>query len=227
VAVFVVLTALHGCGPSKETDRIANPGPVSIPFAVSDYFSPSGDMGDGEHAGYVTTDIDEHCIERPDGARGDCYRFTYSTHSPSDLLWAGVYWAYPANNWGTRPGRRIDAGSPNGPVLPQVSFYAASDQDMLPLTFFVGGIQYPTQLTGYPYQDKFQEHLSVNTTAQYQKYTIPLTPGDPYDSVIGGFGWVYGYPSGSDPLSLEPVVIYVDDIVWEWPPPVAADAGAE
>jgi hypothetical protein len=245
--------AALACGPSNEASRISDPGPIHIPFAVSDYFSPSGDMGDGEHAGYLTTDINENCLDRPDGARGDCYRFTYTLHAPGDLLWAGAFWAYPANNWGTRRGRRIDAPA-TGP-LPQVAFYAAASPetaqiyaaakvDLAP-TFLVGGIQYPEALAGYPYKDKFKELSYPTLTTEFQRFTIPFVedferpkpagcdtcPGVPaYDEVIGAFGWALAFPPGTDPTNAEPIVLYVDDIVWEWQPAPAsppADGGTD
>ena len=80
-------------------------GPIDLPsFAVSDFFTPSGHMGDGQEPGHLEMSVNEDCrMPSPSNARGNCYRFTYSP--PGEKLWAGVFWAFPANNWGAEPGR--------------------------------------------------------------------------------------------------------------------------
>jgi hypothetical protein len=99
---------LAGCGPSDEAER-AKVGPIEGPFVVSQFFTPSGLMGDGAVPGRLTVDINERCkVPRPPGAQGDCYRFVYQ---PGAVKWSGVYWVAPANNWGTSPGRDV-----KGPV---------------------------------------------------------------------------------------------------------------
>ena len=95
-----------GCGPTDLADNVENPGPIAGPFPVSRFFTASGFMGDGMLPGFLLADVDEHCLERPTGALGNCYRFTYNV---GDQKWAGVYWQYPANNWGSRPGRSVAA----------------------------------------------------------------------------------------------------------------------
>jgi hypothetical protein len=114
IAVALLLALpLVACGPSDEADR-AVAGPIKGPFLVSNFFTPSGLMGDGATPGRVWVDINDHCKPRPAGAQGDCYRFTYI---PGDVHWAGAYWVYPANNWGTTRGRPVigpvDKGVPN------------------------------------------------------------------------------------------------------------------
>lgn len=110
-AVGLVVTVLQACGPADLRDNVETPGPISGPFAVSRFFTPSGFMGDGmgdlERADYLKVDVNEHCMPRPAGARGNCYRFVYEM--AKEPRWAGVYWLYPANNWGSVPGRAIGA----------------------------------------------------------------------------------------------------------------------
>src|SRR5690606_23421726 len=79
-------------------------GPVSGDFAVSDYFSASGFMGDGATRGNLLVSRDRDCLPRPAGAQGSCFHYTYKA---SDVGWSGVYFQYPANNWGTEEGRAI------------------------------------------------------------------------------------------------------------------------
>jgi hypothetical protein len=92
-----------GCVPDLAKNSLS-PGPIQGDFAVSDYFSASGFMGDGEERGFLTVTRDEDCKERPDGAQGSCFHFTYNVGA---VGWSGVYFQYPANNWGTEQGRAI------------------------------------------------------------------------------------------------------------------------
>src|SRR5262245_56394408 len=109
VTTLAAAVVLAGCGPSSEADRLGSTGPISGPFYVSSYFSPSGHMGDGQQPGHVTALIGpdgidarhewcsraladgvitspDQCPDRPPGAGGDAYTFIYQ---PSTLLWAG------------------------------------------------------------------------------------------------------------------------------------------
>jgi hypothetical protein len=122
--LLALITA--ACGPSDEADR-AQAGPIIGPFVVSDFYTPSGFMGDGAIPGRLTPAINEHCrTPRPAGAQGDCYRFIYK---PGDVKWAGVFWVSPANNWGTSPGRDligpVDTGvaDPDAPGSPNLRRY--------------------------------------------------------------------------------------------------------
>jgi hypothetical protein len=100
-ALFVPLAL--ACTPAVDP---AEQGPIDVPsFTVSDFFTPSGHMGDGQTPGHVAMVVGtDGCRSRSlTGARGHCYQFTYGP--PADKLWAGVFWAFPANNWGAEPGR--------------------------------------------------------------------------------------------------------------------------
>jgi hypothetical protein len=99
----LLLPLATGCVQAKPP---AEQGPIDLAsFAVSDFFTPSGHMGDGQEPGHVSmvAGVDGCRSGKLRGARGSCYRFTYGP--PADKLWAGVFWAFPANNWGAEPGR--------------------------------------------------------------------------------------------------------------------------
>jgi hypothetical protein len=208
-ALAVSVTA---CGPTSELERVPNPGPLQGPFYVSSEFAPSGHMGDGQNPGHVTAEISENCKERPANAGGDCYRFFYT---PGQELWAGVFWVYPANNWGTRPGRTLV-----GPYT-RVRFYAAAEPrpdssdptgaSGLSAQFIAGGIR---ELG--PFRDRFQARSdsALRLTPNWQQVTLDIS-GQDTSSVIGAFAWVTNYPPNSDPAAQVPTVIYIDDIVWE------------
>lgn len=213
---WIALVLLSACGPGDPLDQLGHTGPLDGPFAVSDFFSPSGDMGDGAVAGPLTTDINENCKERPAGARGDCYRFTYV---PSTQLWAGVYWQYPSNNWGTQAGwplgqRVTDMGTL--PVFTSVKFQVASNVaaddlgNALQAQFIVGGIN-----GGFQHSDAFKFSVfRTDVSTSWQQITIDIS-GIPFESVIGAFCWVTSYPMNTDPATAAPHVVYLDDIVWE------------
>lgn len=201
IAVSLCGSALVGCGPSSELDRLGETGPLTGPFYVSEHFSPSGHMGDGETAGHIFVDIGENCLARPAGAGGDCYRFVYE---PGAKRWAGVYWAYPANNWGSRPGRNVAS------EYSRIRFYAAADRERN--VEFKAGIK---NEIGLPFKDNFQPpSIFPKLTTEYQQFSVDLSLEN-IDSIIGAFAWVFIADMNADPATLEPVTIYLDDIVWE------------
>jgi hypothetical protein len=132
IAALLLALPLVACGPSDEADR-AKAGPIVGPFLVSNFFTPSGFMGDGAVPGRLTVDINRQCrTPRPVGAQGDCYRFVYR---PGDVKWAGAFWVSPANNWGTEPGRDVigpvdvgaaDPSKPGSPNLRRYNYVRAS-----------------------------------------------------------------------------------------------------
>ncbi len=132
-AALVASVALVACGPPDEASR-AKSGPINGPFLVSDHFTPSGFMGDGAIPNRLTVGINKNCkMPRPPGAQGDCYHYLYKV---GDVKWAGSYWVYPSNSWGTVPGRELVGPVDLGPNpagggdlhgYHNVRFYAAID----------------------------------------------------------------------------------------------------
>jgi hypothetical protein len=151
-------------------------------------------MGDGANViGAVTMDRDA-CGERAPGAIGDCYKVRYA---PS--TWAGVYWQYPSNNWGAKPGRAIRPGAR------RVSAWAKGARGGEWVELHVGGI------ASLEYRDTLDVMGTFTLTTAWQKVTLDVSAAT-YDRVIGGFGWV-----AKAPLSKggEPIVFYIDGIMWE------------
>lgn len=198
-SIPVLLPALAaGCAAGADPEP-PGLGPPQLPLAVSSVFAPSGYMGDGADGTAVVADM--MCAERPSGARGDCYRFTYEA---GPMLWAGVYWQYPPNNWGMSEGKAMPAGAT------QVSFYAAGAAGGEVLTIKIGGIR-DTML---PYSDTISAQETFTLTTEMTKYSVDLT-GQSYDRVIGGFSWATAYPEATDPATAAPIVFFLDDVVWE------------
>jgi hypothetical protein len=193
--------ALAGCGLADLTPQVGQPGALEAPFAVSNFFTPSGYMGDGARLGMLEADVhNAGCKERPPGAVGDCYRFVYH---PADNRWAGVYWVYPANNWGSRAGRRIA-----GERFKEVRLQAASATPDLLINFLVGGINDPI----LPNRDRVSAQTSVRIGTEWQTIKLDVS-GQDFDRLIGALAWSLPYPEDWD--GQQPVVIYLDDIVWD------------
>ena len=195
------LMLVVGCSAGVDEDMPPDDGPPKLPFAVSKYFAPSGFMGDGAGGTALVADVGASCAERPDGALGDCYRFTYTAET---MLWAGVYWQFPPNNWGSMEGKPIEPGAT------EVSFWAAGGAGGEKLKVTVGGVKDVT----LPYSDTLKAELTVDLTTTMTRYTVPLG-GQSYDKVIGGFSWVANHPMGTDPTTAPPIVISLDGILWE------------
>lgn len=183
-------------------------------------------MGDGENPGFIQADINENCKDRAPNAGGDCYKFTYTPDlRPGADMWAGVFWVYPSNNWGTRPGRTMF------PPYKRVRFKAAaedrtdpSNPDTKPtprVTFLVGGIG-TNASDPQPYKDETIEGMQAGTaeylTPEWQDFSIDLDGFVPQDKpfhMISGFCWTVNYQPGVPTPQSPPTVVYLDDIVWD------------
>ena len=178
-------------GTAVETISIS--GPPSPPYPVSEYFIPSGWMGD-----YGDIEYDEACSNNPHSGT-TCIRITYSPSGSNE--WAGIYWQYPEGNWGDQPGWNLHGAT-------KLTFWARGDTGGEKAEFKVGGIK----TAGKPYSDSIYPAVStgvLSLSTSWQQYTIDLS-GKDMSNVIGGFCWVTnktGNPDGA--------TIYIDDMVYE------------
>lgn len=198
---LAMLVSVSGCVEDPEISV------VPLPFTVSDYYAPSGFMGDGsftDRDAIVLTVDDDRCAPRSDDAQGSCYRFEYS---PLDdgMGWGGVYWQSPPGNWGTEPGRPIAPGATRASLL------AWSEPTGVPVSLFVGGMM-GTDENGqpHPFSDDFSAELDVMLSAEPTSYAIEFEANAAYDEILGGFGWSIT-ASEID----EPIVVYIDSVRWE------------
>jgi hypothetical protein len=171
---------------ADKPDGGANP--TMLPFAVDDWYAPSGYMGDGESPGGVT-DKPVCASPRPAGWLGHCHRFTWT---PGAKKWAGVYWQYPDGNWGDAMGLSLPAGAT------KVSFQAWGQTGGEIVSFLVG----MKAVDGFALT---MDKVVLTTTPQ--EYDIDLTTTT-YAKVVGGFGWSAGDSSSA-------VVFNIDDIRWQ------------
>jgi hypothetical protein len=205
--VFLAIVCSSGC--TNTSQRIQNPPTTTItpvpsnspitttsptlqPAYVSDLFYPSGWMGDTGDIKY-----DPASGNSPHSGT-DAIRIDYSVKGSAKNGWAGIYWLYPDNNWGTNPdGRNLKGYS-------RVIFWARGANGDEKAEFRVGGVtgKYPDSVTS-PVSSGV-----IVLTKDWKQYTIDLT-GKDISHVIGGFCWVTNNdqnPNGS--------TIYLDDMVY-------------
>lgn len=179
-----------GIGKVVATDALE----IKAPFEVSNYFYPSGWMGDGEEGEkYIQLNDQwrENCHSAP-----TCVRITYC---PNKKGWAGIYWQYPDGNWGDSPGRRIKGAR-------RLTFWARGERGRELVQFKAGGIS----AQGKKYHDSFEIAIApVEFTQEWQRYEIDFTGAD-LSSVLGAFAWTANR-SGN----LEGLTFYLDDIRYE------------
>jgi len=193
-----------GAGGAGGAGGMAVLEPASpLPLVVDTFYARSGFMGDGATPGAIVLAAD--CPMRAPGGIGMCSKFTYNPIAAGPLGWGGVYWQSPANNWGTMPGKHIEAGAT------KVTFYAAGAKGGEVVTFLVGGIG----MGADPYQDPPSVKLANQVlTTTMTAYSIDLT-GFTYVSVIGGFGWTIEAPAvDAGAFDPTPITFYVDGIQW-------------
>ena len=190
-----------GSTPAQaETSSVVVSSP---PFAVYNewpsgpgHFQPTGWMGDLDK-------VEMGFCDRGNPHSGEmALRVSYQPVDPD--VWAGVYWQYPANNWGGNPDG-IDLRWAN-----KVTFWARGARGGETVRFFVGGIG-----AALPYPDSVQPQVTtgwLKLTDQWQQYSINLA-GKDLTRVVGGFGWV---AEKVDPTS--GLVFYLDDVIYTFDP---------
>ena len=186
IAVLIML-ASSGCAQSGRT--------LTAPFDVSEAYVASGYMGDGE-AGTKFVQMRRVAGEMPRAGDTDGMS-TRITYQPGGKGFAGVYWQSPADNWGDKPGNKIQGAT-------KISFWAVGAKGGEIVEFKAGGIN------AKRFQDAFEKSMgSVALTNQWKQYSISLK-GLNLTSVLGAFAWVataIDNPSG--------LTFYLDAIRYE------------
>ena len=176
-----------------------------LPFIVDSVFVTSGYMGDGSMAGVITMvpskpgdSTDCNGMRSSTMAAGVCHTATYAPPA-TNPMWAGVYWQYPANNWGTKAGFTIPTGAT------KVSFQAKGAKGGEKVKFLAGGIV----SAGMTYTDSVKASIAVTLTNAWAPYTIDIS-NQAYSQVLGGFGWTMVATDAAVSGSFS-----VDDIQWK------------
>ncbi len=164
------------------TDTDATTG-VTLPFALDDWYAPSGYFPAGE----ATNIAEATCPTRPAGAMGTCHGFTWT---PAADGFAGVWWQYPDGNWGEAGGLVVPAGATS------VTFMAWGQAGGEKVEF----------LSGYASDGYERKSPVITLTTTPTEYTLSLV-GASYTDIAGGFGWVATSTAGNA------VTLYIDDIV--------------
>ncbi len=202
-ASLAAATLLLACGP---TPSAAFDGPLPLPFAVSDYFAPTGYEGDGANVEDVNLVkmVNDACPSRSPDPVGDCYEITYDDGNVQATQgFAGVLWQYPGNNFGAYPGHDVTPGAKN------VTVWARGASGGEKVLFQVGGIDDPTQ----PYEDSINVQTTPMTlTTTWTQYTVGLPSS--YGNTLCGFGWVVKSPTPGSTGASSPIVFYLDGIQW-------------
>jgi hypothetical protein len=190
--------------PPPDLATGLNPG--TLPFTVDQVYIPSGFMGDGATPGAVVMlptmpgDSKDCNGQRSSAsAKGICHQATYAPPTTTPMLWAGVYWQYPSNNWGMRSGFAIPTGAT------KVVFYAKGAKGGEKVKFLAGGVADPAN----PHQDTVMASSEATLTTDWAQYSISIA-GQTYNEVLGGFGWTMAAPNATTGGSF-----FVDDIQWQ------------
>ena len=190
----------------------------SFPFYVykdadsaENKFFPTGNMGD-----LSGSEINAYCDESPySGSR--CVKITYKAKPGKAYGWAGLYWQYPANNWGNMP-KAYDLTKAT-----KLTFWARGQEGREVINKFqVGGI-------AGKYRDSGVVSIGpITLSREWKQYTISLKNMDnsiiihkedrecwpfmdPLSRVIGGFCWATS-PKANDNQG---VIFYLDEIRFE------------
>jgi hypothetical protein len=149
---------------------------------VSDFFSPSGFMGDGAYFGNLTGTTNSGCKPRPPGARGNCYAFTYYPNIINSDPWAGVFWVFPSNSWGSTRGHAIDIKR-----FKQISFW--------------GAVEAPTPYTVNGASQQFQGQAGGIDPIGFYNGKDPTGKAMDYVDGVKTFGaWQLGTPAVTSDL---------------------------
>jgi hypothetical protein len=179
-----------------------------LPVIVDKFFAPSGYMEDARNGDATMTPAfdgdDTTCMgNRAPNGRGFCHTVTFNMFASGGLMWGGVFWQYPANNWGTMPGLKVAPGAT------KVRFMARGDKGGETVGFFAGIV---AKNSPAPHADGFEiTNQDKKLTTDWQEYTLPLPSSGKYeDGLVGPFAW--GVGSNGNVL---PMKFYVDDITFE------------
>ncbi len=191
----------------KRPARIVEKVAVNAPFNIytdgrskDNAFQPTGWMGD-----LSSLNVERDWRKNPHTGQS-CLRLQYT---PQNTVhgWAGIYFQYPINNWGSYPG--YDASSSN---IQKLTFWARGEKGGENAEFKTGGINRGIDNnSAFPYEDSYGPLSTgyITMTKEWKKYKIDLREQD-LSNIIGGFVWVTNWS-----LNPKGCIIFLDDIKFE------------
>lgn len=179
-------------------------------------FVPDGWMGDLEDVPPQVARgiLDDACTENPYRG-GTCIKLSY----PKDLgtqNWVGIYWQFPARNWGKKPGYDLSRYTGDGRKKVRVTFFARAAEEGVRGEFKVGGIEGQHPDTFGPVSTGV-----ITLGKAWKQHTIDLS-GQNLKNVTGGFCWATNRPQNP-----RGCVLYLDEIRFELGPQGIASRLAE
>lgn len=157
------------------------------------HYAASGFMPDGRCVA-VNDAWTENCQDSR-----SCIQAKYDRDcSAIGIGWAGVFWLYPANNWGDTKGG-LDLTGAN-----KLVFWARGEQGGEVVTFKVGGVG-----MGHPYPDSDSASSEpITLTKDWKEYSIDLE-GKDLSRISGGFAWI-----GSAKQNPTNITFYIREIYY-------------
>ena len=208
-----------GAGGSSSGGTSSGPKtlPLTLPFFVNapGNFVKSGFMGDAMlsvTAAPSELDKDGTCGGKRAAGKpgGDCDTFKLTPSATGKEKWQGVFYQFPANNWGTFPGRTIAAGAKS------VKFQARASRSVAVL--FQVGMCDPKDATKcvdgfFAYPDSADTTGKITVGTEWTEVSVSLAGKDYSAGVHGAFSWNIANDDLLDDLS--PLQLYLDAISWE------------
>ncbi len=165
--------------------------PEGSALPIDGIFIPSGYMGNLEN-------IKMEKVVAKSGSIRNYLKITLVNKSQGNG-WSGIYWQYPANNWGNKPGLNL--------YLPKrLTFNARGEKGGEKTEFKIGGIS-------GDFTDTINPAVStgeIELTSAWKQYSINLE-GKNLESVIGGFCCAASKDSNPDGCA-----IFLSNIRFEW-----------
>ena len=159
---------------------------------AANHFIPSGYMGD-------YGDLRYDGASKDDAYLGDtCIKMTYSGKGSQGARWAGIFWQYPANNWGG-----VDSGFDLSKAT-KLTFWARGAKGGERIEEFkIGGVM-------GEFSDSDSATIGpVLLNKEWMQYTIDLK-GKDMSYIIGGFAWSANVDNNPDGA-----IFYLDEIKLE------------
>lgn len=191
LALLVFASSAYGQALKKPSAVTLKPiKKVAVYVDRKGVFAPSGWMGD---VGAIS--VDASCTTKPKSGKY-CIRWTYDISKDAKNGWAGVYWQYPVNNWGSKKGLDLTGHK-------RLTFWVRGETGKEVLNIVLGGIK-------GDHPDSFMKEIKgIKLSTQWRQYVVDLSGRD-LSNVIGGFCW-----TADSRQNTGNVIFYFGDIVYE------------